>query len=427
MSPKQRSPEAAFGRAPVSPALLRAHYGLPPGPNVAALATVALLALILASGSAYVLLLLDPVASGSTQYADCVQWQMHDGCGLQLWDSLTYMKTSEDLGIANVVTRFLDTITNLKASVFTMNNLGLYLQGALAYHLTPWAPQLFIFGMNFLLLVLAVRHLLHLGDNLGLNVSARAIPLILLNPLTTYYALSLTKEIWGIFFIAAFARYCSESRYGTVLGLALVSVAFRSFYLPVALGFIAVRVLRAKMIWYLLAASLLLGLLARVDLDVIRNLQAIRLYRATELGAQTGQLMAALANVQAYPFGHLIAAPIVALVSTVSPMLNPRAYENILDIGWFGNITSSYLMAFVAAAGIARYLRTRPMNMAPVGRYIGLFLILITMYPISYHRYLIPIYPLLCVWAFGIAPGQPRGSFAAHDVIRTSPTTCASS
>jgi hypothetical protein len=94
----------------------------------------------------------------------------------------------------------------------------------------------------------------------------------------------------------------------------------------------------------------------------------------------------------------------VILLVNVSAWLNTRQYAVPWN-AWYvwANTVSTFVFCAFAAWGAYRYLRLpeRRASVAVLGRFIGAFLILDTLYPVSQHRYLLPIYPMLVLWAAG--------------------------
>ena len=107
--------------------------------------------------------------------------------------------------------------------------------------------------------------------------------------------------------------------------------------------------------------------------------------------------MQAMAHLQGYPFGHLLAAPVVLLINIASPALNQSYYR--LSVGNLYNVadTVSSLLFIgliivglrAAGAGTGRGLWAGDVMM----RLLVAFAALITLYPISQHRYLLPRVP----------------------------------
>lgn len=353
-------------------------------------------------GFLYVALLLEPGITGFDGALRCQPGTNDIRCKLQLWDSYRYMETSRTTSIDELVGRVREVIAgNAALTPFVLNNIGLYIQGRLAHVLAPAAPQLAVFAMNLALYLWALVHIHRLMGVVGLGGYNRVLLFILLNPLVLMYAASLTKEAWGIFFVCAFARYCVERRFVALCAVAALSAMFRNLYPIVALAFAAGTLVRVRVVWVFLGFSLVLGTVLSLDHPLIEQINAVRLYKASDLGQQTSSLMGFLAALQDRPLGNVVAAPVIAAVNIASPALNPKVYtEHLLEPTWALTTLSSYLMIGLIAAGAVRHARRPdPEGRRYLLRLVLLFLVLITVYPISQHRYLIPVYPLLVAWA----------------------------
>ena len=318
-----------------------------------------------------------------------------------LFDSIAYLKHSHGISLRAILSVHLDySGGGLFPSLGLTNSLVL-LQGRVALALFPGAPHLAILGINYVLFVLAIRNVRKLAVILGLAWTQRVQLLIVLNPFIWMNLVTLTKEAWGI---SSSPRsrlpQCSESCSLVLLGA--VSMLVRESYVFIALGmYLAVVLPGRRALWLPVVVSIVAGVAPFLGHG---NLVPFADSKSAALQQRSADVMQAMAHLQGYPFGHLLAAPVVLLINIASPALNQSYYR--LSVGNLYNVAdtvSSLLFIGLIIVGLRRLRRAGTGRGLWAGdvmmRLLVAFAALITLYPISQHRYLLPAYPLLVLWA----------------------------
>ena len=331
-----------------------------------------------------------------------------------LFDSIAYFRNSHDFVPQSLLSPHLDFSGGVLVPSLGLTNSLILLQGRLALALIPSAPHVAILAMNYALLVLALRNLRQLAEVLGLAWTRRIQILIVLNPFIWMNLVTLTKEAWGIFFVSAFALAAVRRHLLSLVVLAALSMFVRESYVFLALGMYLVVVLPGRRaLWLPIVVSLAMGMVHMFlgEGNVVANAGS----KSSELGQRSADIMQSMAHLQGYPFGHLLAAPIVLLINIASPALNLRYYQ--LSVGDLYNVTdtvSSILFIALIIIGLRSRWHSqstgRLWNRDVLFRLLIAFATLVTLYPISQHRYLLPVYPLLVLWA--LAEPCERGDSA---------------
>ncbi|MHB8398582.1 MAG: hypothetical protein ACYDCI_06565 [Candidatus Limnocylindrales bacterium] len=318
------------------------------------------------------------------------------GDGKFLFDSIGYYETAQRLSLSQLfaVASAADWIRGLG-----LTNIALFAQGKVAQSAFPWDPSVGIFLLNVLIFGVGVRNALAIARELGVELSPLAKLTLFLNPAVLLSTVSLTKEIWGLALITGFSLAAIRHRWVTLGVLAVISLFVREYY-PVVAVFVALLTKPKLQPWILLVAvAFFMGFLESVL--GFGDLTGFLALKAEQLGQQTATLMHTMGQVQSIPFGHIIAFPIVLAVNIASPMFNPASYATPVDAFFVQATTiSSYLSVGLLLVGASRHWRRRDLHATDiVWRHLFGFAVLLTLYPISQHRYWLAAYPLLVVWA----------------------------
>jgi hypothetical protein len=298
-----------------------------------------------------------------------------------------------------------------------LTNALVLLEGRLAFALLPQAPFLAVALINYLLVVIAFRTARRAGRSAGLNVSTSVEVVILMNPFVWMNMVSLTKEIWGLVFISGFALACVRKKLGLLVVLAFGALLVREWYVGVAVGMALVAFWHVRPFTFLLATSLVVGALGL--LLGVSDVTGVPDTRSLDLGQRSAAIMAAMGRLQDLPLGHLVAFPVILLID-LSAWVNPNNYTAPLN-SWYihANTASSLLFTLALAVALIRFYRN-PLERPVRGKLLGLlfvYAVLVTLNPISQHRYLLPAWPLLAVAAFSsvtnatqrVSPLGPQG------------------
>ena len=329
-----------------------------------------------------------------------IQWHSLSGQGFGdgkfLFDSIPYYETAERLAPSQLfaASSLPDGIRGLG-----LTNIALFAQGKLAMVLFPWEPSVGVFLLNVLLFSFGMRNVLAIARELDLGLSAATKAALIFNPAVLLGTVSLTKEVWGFALVTGFSLAAIRHRWISLAVLAVVSLTVREYYLVVAvvLGLLTHPRLRP---WVLLVlVAFLMGFVESVL--GFGDLTGYLTVRSEQLGQQTAALMTLMGQIQSIPFGHIVAFPIVLVVNIASPMFNPSSYSTPVDSFFLHATTiSSYISVALILVGVMRHRRHNDLLGTEVlGRHLLGFAILLTLYPVSQHRYLLVAYPLLVLWS----------------------------
>ncbi len=343
-----------------------------------------------------------------------------------LFDSIAYFAQSHAISPRAILSVHLDYSSGGLFPSLGLTNSLLLLQGRLAIELFPGAPHLAILGMNYALFVLAIRNVRKLAETLGLAWTQRVQLLIVLNPFIWMNLVTLTKEAWGMYFVSAFALAAVRRRVFSLVVLGVLSMFVREWYVFVALGmFLAVVLPGRRALWFPVVVSIVAGV--SHTFFGHGNLVPFADSKSVALQQRSADIMQAMAHLQGYPFGHLLAAPVVLLIDIASPALNQSYYR--LSVGDLYNVTdtvSSFLFIGLIVVGLRRLRHSGTAGRLWSGhvmvRLLIAFATLVTLYPISQHRYLLPAYPFLVLWALA-EPRERRDSVPHRPAVRHLPVT----
>lgn len=336
--------------------------------------------------------------------------------GQFLFDSIRYYEDSSEVDLSRLVTLDRSEPTTGLVPALGFTNSILYAEAAVARTFFPWAPHAAIALINLLLLWSAVGALNRIAASLGLQMWNAARAFLWLNPFIWLNMVSLTKDIWGLFFFLHFALAARERRMVRLAALAILSMLAREWYAGVALAIGLMAFTRLRPRWFLLGLSFLVGMMALAF--GVSDLTGYADIRSLELGQRSGEVMSLMGRIQDIPFGHIVVFPVV-LSFDLSAWLNSHSYQ-VPATAWYvhANTISSALFTITLGIGVAKYLRHRDRRamMRPIGVVLFLYAAVVTLLPVSQHRYLIPAWPLLVLFAFGrrVRP-RWRGEDGLHE------------
>lgn len=276
---------------------------------------------------------------------------------------------------------------------FGLTNSLLYFEQNIATAMSRNHGALLVFFLNYGILVAAVYCISRLARQLKLAFTPDLQLLVVANPMIWLNLVSLTKEVWGLFFVSVFALACIQRRVRLLLIAALASMLAREWYLATALAMAAVSMFRVSALRLLVAVSLLIGAAAFVV--GAHDITGFSDTRSLDLGQRSAHIMASVASLQHYPFGQIVAFPIV-LAFDLSPWLNSHQWNAIAAPYVAANVVSSILFCVLIGLAIRRHgWRPAEPHAHWLGRVLVAFAIVVTLYPISQHRYLTPAWPLV--------------------------------
>lgn len=353
--------------------------------------------------TAYVIYRVDPGVVGAEP----------DGSGRILYDSIGYMRYARE------EFRLSDTWEPLRALVMdrslefnTFTNLLLYLQATVAGWLVPWSPWVGVLWINCAVLLWGVSSHLRLATRIGIPVSSSLVTMLLINPLVWGSALTLTKEIWGFAFLGAFALAAVDRAWSRLVLLGVLSAFAREIYALVALGILVATLFQWSRWRLLVVVAAALGI---VESLISRGgITSFRTVRSIELDQTAAPLLAWMGDLQSIPLGHIVAFPVVVGINVVTPAVAPSQWSAGAEALYVhANTVSSVLFIVVGVVGLARLRRDRARDrwLAAASLPMFTYAVLVSTYPIVQHRYLVPMWGLLVLWALA----GPRPS--AGDVV----------
>ena len=313
--------------------------------------------------------------------------------GFFLADSIGYLETSRDFSFSEFFVFAGEGQISFSSLAQGGTNVLLHAQGYLAWELSPTHPYIVIFLINVCVLIVAGWLYLRAAKVLQLHLTATGLIFLLLNPMIWMSTVSLTKEIWGVLFIAALVYGLSTRNMLLISIAAILAFWIRGFYTGVAVALAAT--LKIHPVIIVVALAIGLGVFEQTVGDQFHDFRTIR---AIYLGQQTGALMKVLGDIQSYPLGHLIAGPIVLVIHVLSPALNPEQYRHPLSTIYVHAMTISSFYAVITLAIIAFRRRAGALQFSnyviPLNVLL-MFVTFLTIFPVSQHRFLIPVMPLI--------------------------------
>jgi hypothetical protein len=285
------------------------------------------------------------------------------------------------------------------------DNLILYIQGAIAYKVFPFAPQLFIFTSNFLLLLQVARRIEGFAERAGMTLSPWSTVLLLGNPLILVSCVSLTKEIWGMFFICEMVVAAQRRSFVRLGVLSIASIFARFFYGAFGLIYYALVRPRKKWIRVVVVIAVMFGLWYSTATDSLEMVNLIRSSRSSDTGQDSAAIMAKVYSIQAFPLGDVVTYPLLFVGNALSALTAPfRLNTDSFGVYWYAVIGSS--ACFAAAFG--RIIQLRLYRLTKWRHQVWDLILAVFLYtfleahlPFLQHRYLLPIWPLLGLIAFG--------------------------
>ncbi len=337
--------------------------------------------------------------------------------GYYLQDSFDYFRTAVGFHLSSLF-HHSPALTSaqpqgLIPSLGLTNSL-LYVQEHVATFVSSAHPEAVVFVLNYGLLVAALFCVARVARRLGLEFSANLQLLVIANPMVWLNMVSLTKDIWGVFFVSVFALGCVERRVALTIGFGLVSTLAREWYLVVALAIVAVTFFRIGVLRLLVVTSVLIGGFALTA--GAHDLSGFSETRSLDLGQRSAHVMSAVAALQHYPLGQVVVFPVV-LVFDLSAWLNGNQWNAVSKPYVAANLMSSALFTLVLVAALLRRRRRTRERLAEAWlvRVLGAFAIVVSLYPISQHRYLVPAWPLLVLLLAGASKTDLAPSGVEHE------------
>jgi hypothetical protein len=336
-----------------------------------------------------------------------------DSYGRYLADSSRYLAESKEFDFTDLSSYVPPVDEGVTQLAQGGTNVILYIQGHLATNISPESPHLTIFLMNVVVLTITFSLIFSTASELKFHLSKTATALIVANPGAWISTLTLTKEIWGLLFVAAILFLVIRYKWFTVAIVTAASFWVRGYYVAIGLTFLASN----RISWWKLtiAISILLGI---VETAFVPELTQFRIERSRDLGQRTGDLMHTLGLMQSYPLGHLIAGPIVLVINIVSPAINPAQYRHgfsaLYVVGMSASSIYSILLSFLLIWHYRLNFRTKtlPINWEQLRTPVVLIIIFafyVALFPISQHRFLIPVTPVFALLALS-HPRSGNGS-----------------
>ncbi len=309
-------------------------------------------------------------------------------------DSALYLENAKDFSISTV----LDLLKNVSSFQFgLLSNITLFAIGKLAFALAPSSPYLVIAVVNHALLALAVSNYTTVCRELRLNSSQFRL-LLLVNCLIVLSLYSLNKEAVGIYLVSVFSLYSVRGRTWQ-LGPGLVAALFtRDLFFAFGLLVIARRRWNVRLGVVLIGLSLLFPAIIWLLGGLLFGETFGDLTSPTvQWEQQTSAVLVAAFRTMSYPLGYLLAFPVVAIINIASPMLNLRDYVNMLhqnDLSVLTQHVSSFCFVVLLGAALHR-AKWRALLADPMFQLFMSYLVLLALYPVSQHRYLLPVYPVV--------------------------------
>lgn len=310
-------------------------------------------------------------------------------------DSFRYHRIAESQNLIE------STLSAILAEGFVLAGFGLFgvsAVGWLLHFATGEAYYFFVFALNFLLLVAALRNYALVFEHYRHNRLGWFLILLLLNPFLYATVSSLNKEIWGIFFVSAFLRYDIFRQYGRLVLFVALSLFLRDAYFAVGIAFLFIRLLPFRRYVYLVGVSLLIPILQF-------NLTSL------DLEQRSAALFGTLGEIEAVPLGYLITYPIKVVIQLFSAAA-PHRYLEISPQDLYGaTVTASASIAVLTSIVIVRaYVTGRRQTSQPVVDLFLAYTIVFCFIPFSVHRLFTPLIPLLALWAFSFVEPPPNRS-----------------
>lgn len=357
----------------------------------------------------YVTIFVDAGASNPGIDSECFYQRASSACTVQLWDSYRYLQEARGSTLAEYLNSRLVGIVSGTA-VGGFSNSILIIQAKLAFLLVPSFPQIGIFLLNVPIYLSALHIFKSLALTLNIRLSWRAFYLFAFNPLILISTVSLTKEIWcvwaSLLFISALVRKDIIVAIVTVIITTMIRDFLAVIFVVCALSYL----FRIRPVFILVAISIVLPIALKSHLFTPHNLVRQEMMNWTALAG--AKFMRILADIQALPLGHIVAAPAISIWNFGSPATLPFR-SSLGGVYALCNISSSIL--FVALSVKSAWNIVRRAGRRSVGeRYaldlIFIFCILLSLYPLSQHRYYLPIY----AWLVLVALSREQGSDVAE-------------
>jgi hypothetical protein len=320
-------------------------------------------------------------------------------CTLLEVDSALYVATAQEFSFEKLY----DTLQSQSIiSLGSLNSILLYIDFNIAKSLAPDFPYV---------IVVFINALLYLGGALNVRAIARkrgiderdALIVYFLNPLLLFAMTSLNKEIFGIYVVTAMARAYLNRHLVTLLFLLIL--AFLTRFAFGALGLILLA--RYLMPWFkakhvLLFLGLAIPAVFRALEGQLGGSNAPSLYEfAASIEQRSAAVMTFAARAMDYPFGPFLGWILIGAVNVLSPVSNFGLYGRYADgfnIDIFAQQSSSFLFALFGAITLWNIAR-RKFVLLPVTEIFLYFMIIVSTFPISAHRYLTAGWPLLALGA----------------------------
>lgn len=336
-------------------------------------------------------------------------------------DSWRYMFFS--YGTADFYSAIKEIFISDGNGVFLFSNSFLYFLGWVSNDILG-VGYIFVYFVNILFYVHSIFLLKKISFIYGVNFYA-ALSVFLMNPLVFHALFSLNKEIIGLWIVML--GFCCVLRhaYGRLLFLVLFAVSVKSFFSMFLLAFFVVHRFKIPPLYFLLSLSLFLSVFLNVyDVTFLGgNLESLS--QASDTHSQKSYYYMAVAeSFMKIPFGYCVSFLMVFSINLLSPLysIGLSLFYWVSVGGWYSvtlllsSIMFTSLFAFLVVAankrGLWEYLTKRG-SCDAIFSCVFVFLVMVSMLPVSQHRYLLPIYPILCI-AFLMGVGRVRSHIIAR-------------
>jgi hypothetical protein len=267
--------------------------------------------------------------------------------------------------------------------------------------LTPWAPFVGIFWIQMLSLPIFYAGIRRIGQLIPEQFREAYYAGCLLVPMLPASLINANKEYWSVFFVVLMGVCALEHRRILLLALSLISTTVREVNFPIGIFFFLLTFPRVRF-WHL---AVLLSFAIPAAALVIPGFAKYRLVWSqwTNQGAAT--ILGPLAEVQNYPFGQLLAAPIIFLINVISPGFGSDARISLEYgvMGAYGYATSltSYLVIIFGLQALYLCWK-RKLWTHPLVEFLGSIIILTAILPLNQFRYYYPMWPFILALALMI-------------------------
>jgi len=277
-------------------------------------------------------------------------------------------------------------------------NVSLYLIAKVASQVLPENPYVIITLINHVFLLLALRNYLDIIRILRIQTK-KVLPWIAVNLLLFFALYTLNKEAIGIFLISEFVLFEYRPSYLRVFMPLLVALFTRNLYF--AFGILVVVNHIAKLhpltVLAIFSAIILPGMFyltgGHLAGEAFGDLDQTALYFEQKSAAVTTYFFGYIE----YPLGYVLSYCAVLAVNILGPILNYGYWADYLDVfnlSQFLLQLSSLLFVFLILKTVKGRLFASSMWNGPF-KFFVYYTMFSCVLPLSQHRYLLPIYPII--------------------------------